>query len=227
LGFVWTFLNPLLLMLVYTLVFKVYMRFDMENYGAFMFSGLLPWLWFASSLTDGTNSIVSSGSLITKAMFPPEVLPVVAILTNCANFILSLPMLFLIFLFAGVPVGAALVALPVVMAVQLLLTAGVVLALSALNVQYRDVQHLLTNILTFWFFLCPVLYPLSKVPASLKLVSLGNLMGSLVVAYQDVLFYNRFPAWDRLALVAVVALGVLLLGDSVFRRHRESFAEWL
>ncbi len=227
LGFIWTFLNPLLLMLVYSLVFKVYMRFEMEDYGAFMFSGLLPWLWFSTSLTEGANSIVSSGGLITKAMFPPEVLPVVAVLSNCANFVLSLPMLFLVFLFVGVPIGPALVALPAVMAVQILLTLGAVFLLSALNVQYRDVQHLLANFLTFWFFLCPILYPLAKVPPNLQVVSLGNLMGSLVVAYQDVLFYNRFPAWDRLALVAAVAVGVLLVGDSVFRRHRESFAEWL
>jgi ABC-type polysaccharide/polyol phosphate export permease len=227
LGFVWTFLNPLLLMLVYSLVFKVYMRVEMENYGAFMFAGLLPWLWFSSSLTEGANSIVASGGLITKAMFPPEVLPVVTVLTNCANFVLSLPMLFLVFLVMGVPIGPALVALPAVMAVQLLLTLGAVFFLSALNVQYRDVQHLLANVLTFWFFLCPVLYPIAKVPQKLQIVSLGNVMGSLVVAYQDVLFYNRFPAWGRLALVSLAALGVLLVGDAVFRRHRESFAEWL
>lgn len=227
LGFLWTFLNPLLLMLVYSLVFTVYMRVEMKNYGAFVFAGLLPWLWFASSLTEGTQSIVSSGSLITKAMFPPEVLPVVAVLTNLMNYILSLPMLLLILMIAGVQVGVSLLALPVIISVQLLLTLGPVFLLSALNVQYRDVQLILANLLTFWFFLCPILYPLANVPAKLHFVALANLMGSLVVAYQDVLFYNRFPAWDRLFLVGLAGVVILPIGYGVFARYRESFAEWL
>ena len=227
LGFLWTFLNPLLLMLVYSLVFTVYMRVEMKNYGAFVFAGLLPWLWFVSSLSEGTSSIVSSGGLITKAMFPPEVLPVVAVLTNLMNYILSLPVLMLILLIADVQVGVSLLALPAIMAVQLLLTLGPVFLLSALNVQYRDVQLILANLLTFWFFLCPILYPLANVPEKLHFVALANLMGSLVVSYQDVLFYNRFPAWDRLFLVALAGVVVLLIGYGVFARHRESFVEWL
>jgi lipopolysaccharide transport system permease protein len=227
LGFLWTFLNPLLLMLVYSLVFKVYMRFEMEHYGAFMFCGLLPWLWFSSSLNEGTNAIVANASLITKAMFPPEILPVVSVLANFVNFLLSLPVLFAIMLVVGVPIGAAVLVMPAVMLVQLVLSLGMVLFLSALNVRFRDVQHLLANILTFWFFICPIIYPLAKVPERMRFVALGNLMGSLVTAYQDVLFYNRLPSWERLALVGLAALAVLALGSWVFRQHRESFAECL
>jgi len=227
LGFVWTFLNPLLLMLVYSLVFSVYMRFDMEDYGAFMFAGLLPWIWFSTSLAEGTNAIVASGNLITRAMFPPEVLPVVAVFANGANFLFSLPVLIGIFIVYGVPLTVALVALPLILLVQFILTIGLVLLLAALNVPYRDVQHLLGNILVFWFFLCPIIYPLEKVPAEFQVFTLGNLMGALVTAYQDVLFYGRFPAWDMLAGVAVLAVVVLLVGDKVFRTYRESFAEWL
>lgn len=227
LGFFWTFLNPLLLMLVYSLVFTIYMRFEMEDYGAFMFSGLLPWLWFASSLSAGAGSVVAGSSLITKAMFPPIVLPVVAVFSNLWNFVFSLPMLFLVFLVMGVSVGTALAALPVIVLVQFVLCLGFALFLAALNVQFRDVEHLLGNILTFWFFLCPVLYPIAKVPERFQFVALANLMGALVTAYQDVLFYNRFPRWDLLGGVLAVAVGVLFLGDWIFRRHRESFAEWL
>jgi len=227
LGFLWTFLNPLLLMAVYSLVFTIYMRFRMENYGAFMFSGLLPWLWFASSLSAGATSVVAGGSLITKAMFPPIVLPVVAVLSNLCNFIFSLPMLLLVFLLMRVSIGPAVLVLPVVMVVQVILCLGFALLLAALNVQYRDVEHLLANILTFWFFLCPVLYPLAKVPEKLQFVALANLMGSLVVAYQDVLFYNRLPRWSVLGLVFVCAVGIVLVGEWAFRRRRDSFAEWL
>ncbi|MFH1680707.1 MAG: ABC transporter permease [Candidatus Eisenbacteria bacterium] len=227
LGFVWTFLNPLLLMLVYSLVFSVYMRFDMEDYGAFMFAGLLPWLWFSSSLSEGVNSIVSSGHLITRAMFPPEVLPVVSVLSNGLNYLFSLPVLFAIYAAYGVPIGPAILALPLVMAVQIVLTLGLVLALSALNVQFRDVQHLLGNLLVFWFFLCPIIYPVSKVPDRFRVFTLGNLMGVLVTCYQDILFHNRLPSWSLLGLVGAAAVALLLVGDALFRRHRETFAEWL
>lgn len=227
LGFLWTFLNPLLLMLVYSLVFRVYMRFDMEDYGAFLFAGLLPWIWLSSSLSEAVGSIVSSGNLITRAMFPPEVLPIVSVLSSGANFLFSLPVLFLIYLAYGVPIGLAVIALPLVVAVQLVLTLGLALGLSALNVQYRDVQHLLSNLLVFWFFLCPIIYPLSKVPEGLRVLTLANGMGALVAAYQDVLFHGRFPSWPHLALAAAGSIAVLLAGDAIFRRRREGFAELL
>lgn len=227
LGFLWTFLNPLLLMLVYSLVFTVYVRYEMEAYGAFVFCGLLPWMWFAGSLTEGANSIVASGSLITKAMFPPEVLPTVSTLANVVNFVLSLPVLALVLLVSGRVPGPELLALPVVIFVQLLLTHGLVLALSALNVRFRDIQHLLANLVTFWFFLTPILYPVASVPDRLGFLNVMNFMSPLSVAYQDVLFHGRWPQWGPIAGVAVVALAALLAGDWVFRRHRESFAEWL
>ncbi len=227
LGFLWTFLNPLLLMLVYTLVFTVYVRFDMDAYGAFVFCGLLPWLWFTNSLGDGTNSILDGGSLITKAMFPPEVLPVASLLSNLANFLLTLPILLGVLAVSGHFPTWTLVALPAIVLVQATLTLGMVMALSALNVQFRDVQHLLANVLTFWFFLCPILYPASNVPERLRFVHDLNFMGILSVAYQDVLFHHRFPDWTRLACVGVVAVVLLLAGDATFRRYRESFAEWL
>jgi lipopolysaccharide transport system permease protein len=226
-GFLWTFLNPLLLMLVYSLVFTVYVRFEMEAYGAFVFCGLLPWLWFTNSLSEGTNSLLAGGNLITKAMFPPEVLPVASLLSNLANFVLSLPVLLVVLAVEGHFPDWTLVALPVVILVQLLVTVGMVMALSALNVQFRDVQHLLMNLLTFWFFLCPILYPASNVPERLQFVNDLNFMGTLSMAYQDVLFHHRFPDWSRLAIVAGVAVVFLLVGDATFRRYRESFAEWL
>lgn len=227
LGFLWTFLNPLLLMAVYSLVFTIYMRFEMEDYGAFMFSGLLPWLWFASSLSDGASSLVDSGGLITRAMFPPVVLPVTAVLVNFWNFVFSLPMLALVFLVMKVQPGWTILFLPAIMLVQMVLCLGFTLFLAALNVQYRDVHHLLGNILTFWFFLCPVLYPLEKVPGGLRLVALANGMGSLVTAYQDVLFFRRAPDWGLLLLVLAASTVVLLIGDWTFRRRREHFAEYL
>ena len=93
-GFLWSFLNPLLLMLVYALVFSVYLRVPMENYAVFLFTGLLPWLWFSASLGHAAAVIVGSGGLVKRIMFPAEILPLVAVLSNLVNLLLSLPLLF-------------------------------------------------------------------------------------------------------------------------------------
>src|SRR5712692_4304877 len=111
LGFLWTLLNPLLLMLVYTLVFSLYFRLDMDKYPAFLFAGLLPWIWFASSLQQGATCILDSAGLITRSQFPAEVLPVVTLTANTINFLLTLPLLFLFLLAFRVKVGPALLAL--------------------------------------------------------------------------------------------------------------------
>ncbi|MBF0291892.1 MAG: ABC transporter permease [Nitrospinae bacterium] len=225
LGIVWTFLNPLLLLLVYSLVFSVYMRVQMENYALFVFTGLLPWIWFASSLGDGAASVVGSGSLITKSMFPAEVLPMVKILSNLMNYIFSLPLILIFMLAYGVPLRPSILWLPVVMAVQLVLTLGLVYFLSALNVRFRDTQHVLGNLLTLWFFLTPVLYSVNNAPADYRHLLYLNPITTLAVSYQDIFLYGKAP--DLTALLALAAFGavVSLIGFRQFEIGKDMFAE--
>ncbi|MFM1847576.1 MAG: hypothetical protein RL417_1050 [Pseudomonadota bacterium] len=228
LGFLWSFLNPLCLMLVYTLVFKFYIRFDsVPNYTIFLFCGLLPWLWFTSAVSEGTSSIVSSGHLITKSMFPPHVLPTVAVLTTLVNFLLSLPLLFIFMFFAGMPFHAALLGLPIVILLQFIFLVGLALGLGALNVQYRDVQHLVTNLLTFLFFLCPILYPVSSVPEQFRFTLDLNPLALFTVFYHNLILDGVWPSLNAwVYLIAWVGF-VMLAGYAIFNRHREGFAESL
>ena len=133
LGFLWSFLNPLFLMLIYTVVFKYYMRFDVDNYSIFLFCGLLPWIWVTSAIAEGTSAVVSSGHLITKSMFPAHVLPTVSVITNMIHFLLALPLLFIFILLAGMPIHSTLLGLPLVILLEFLLLEGCVLFCSALN----------------------------------------------------------------------------------------------
>src|SRR5262245_52389619 len=169
LGFLSSFLNPLLLMLVYVLVFSVYLRVPMHGYAVFLFSGLLPWLWFSSSLGHAAGVIVGSGALVKRIPFPADVLPLVSVLADLINMLLSLPLLCVFLMFFGVRPHAVLLYLPLLLALQLLLTTGLALALAALNVHLRDVEQILTNALTLLFFLSPILYPVSTVPTTLHL----------------------------------------------------------
>ena len=225
LGFFWSFLNPLLLMAVYALVFSVYMRIQMEHYPVFMFCGLLPWIWFSASLLEGVNSIVGRGDLITKAFFPPQILPMVTLLSNLINFLLSLPILFIFLWISHVVPAWPLVTVPLILFVQLLFTLGMALALSALNVHFRDLTHILGNLLTLWFFVCPIIYPLKQVPERFRFLIDFNPMGLMTLMYQDVFFYNRFPDFKVLGWLFVLGVVTIIAGNAIFNVYRESFAE--
>jgi ABC-type polysaccharide/polyol phosphate export permease len=234
LGFLWSFLNPVLLMAVYALVFSVYLRVPMEHYAVFLFTGILPWLWFSSSLSHASGVIVGSGALVKRVLFPAEVLPLVSVFSNLVNLLLSLPLLVVFLLLAGKWPAPALVFLPLLLGLQLALTVGLALPLAALNVHLRDVEQILANGLVLLFFLCPILYPVATVPQTLELGALSiplrplyflNPVAGLIQGYQNVLFHGREPHWIHLGVVALAAPVALWGGYRVFDRLRDGLAE--
>jgi lipopolysaccharide transport system permease protein len=227
LGFCWTLLNPLLLMLVYTLVFSVYFRIDVEKYPAFLFSGLLPWIWFSSTLQQGVTCILDGAGLVTRSRFPAEVLPVVTLTSNTVNFLLMLPLLFVFLLAFHIRLGPALLTLPVLIVLQYLLTLGPILILSAANVYFRDLQHIILHLLMVLQFLTPVFYPASLIPEPLRAWALVNPLAVIVSSFQDVLYHNRFPPWPPLAALFLLGVVLLSLAAPMFARYKQAFAEAL
>ncbi|MCB0330096.1 MAG: ABC transporter permease [Bdellovibrionales bacterium] len=228
LGLIWSFLNPLCLMAVYTLVFKYYIRFtEVENYTIFLFCGLLQWLHVSSAMLEGSTSISSGGSLITKSLFPAHLLSAVSVLTSLVHFLLSLPLLFIFMFASGVGFHWTLLLLPLLMIVQTVFLYGLALFLGTFNVAYRDVQHLVGNALTLLFFLCPVLYPASSVPPAFQPFLAFNPFAVFTACYQDVLYYGTWP--DVIDLVQLTAWSgiTLIIGISTYSAHREGFAEAL
>jgi len=225
LGFFWTFLSPFLLMCVYTVVFSVFLRINIENYPVFLFCGLLPWAWFSTSILDGADSIIRGGELITRVLFPPQVLPTVTVFSNLINFVLSLPILFLFLLLFKIKIATSLIALPIVMIIQAVFTMGVVLMVSALNVHFRDVQHILGNLIIMWFFATPIIYPSTSIPVRLRFIIYVNPMGTLIKAYQDILFYQHFPNWVLLGIAFCSGVVMFFFGNLIFNRYREFFPE--
>jgi ABC-type polysaccharide/polyol phosphate export permease len=229
LGFLWSFLNPLLLLLVYTFVFSVMPGVRGAN-PAFMFCGLLPWSWFSSSLLESASVLVFGGNLIRKVLFPAEVLPLVTVIAGLVNFCIGLPILFAFVVYFGVPiVWSDLAWLPVIIAVQLILTLALALFLSALTVHFRDLRDLLSNALTLWFFATPILYPLSQVetqvPKAARLLKL-NPFTHIALAYQEVLYQpGPYRHGGSLLLIGAASLVMLFCGYFVFDRLRDTFAE--
>ncbi len=230
LGFVWSFVNPLLLLSIYSFVFTTIMPSDAPGtrpYAVFMFCGLLPWTWFAASLTEAASSLITGGNLIKKVLFPAEVLPVVSVLANMVHFVFGLVILAAFMIgFRHAPNVAALPWVPVVILVQLIFTLGLAFGLSALTVHFRDIRDLLANLLTLWFFATPIIYPyfLPTVQRFLWIFRL-NPFYHLAVSYQEILFFDRFGHIQSLALLGLVSVAVFLGGYWLFDRLRDSFAE--
>jgi lipopolysaccharide transport system permease protein len=235
LGFLWTFLNPTLNMLVYWFVFSVLMKSSVENYAYHLFAGLLPWIYFSSSVLGGTSSVSDRRDLLTKVRFPAQVLPATVVLTNLINFLLSLPLLVLLgVLFKIYPTWHVVLIIPVLL-VQTFFTLALTYFFAALNVAFRDLQHIVGNLMQMAFFLTPVLYPLEKVEGGLshwlspdqarQFVTTINPMAALVVAWRDIFYEHQAPNWQSLGTVAVIALIVMWISTGVFERRREEFAE--
>jgi ABC-type polysaccharide/polyol phosphate export permease len=227
LGFLWSFLNPLVLLLVYALVFSFYLRSTTPDYAAFLACGLLPWIWFSSSLLEGTASIVQGSSLVNKALFPAEVLPVVPVVSNLVHFLLGLPILCVFLLVYGRPLSPLLGLLPLLLLVQLAFTTALVLVLATFNVFYRDTQHLVGNVVTLWFFLTPIVYEASQVPPALAWTLHLNPMAYLMQGYQALLYYNALPAgfWAQLFGLLALSLALMLVSYQVFVRSKDEFVE--
>jgi len=228
LGFVWSFVNPLLLLLTYTLVFSVILPGrhspQMEPYFLFLFCGILPWTWFSASLAESAGVLIASGNLIKKVLFPAEVLPAVTVLANLVHFLLGLPILLAFLLFAGRLSPAALL-LPLPVLVQLVLSLGFALFLSALTVHFRDLQNILGHVLHLWFFTTPILYLYADVPGRLHPLLRLNPMTHVIVSYQQILFDGHFDHWRGLAVALLVGLLAFWVGAFLFDRLRDTFPE--
>ena len=226
LGFLWTFLNPTLQMLTYGLVFNVLLRQQIRHFLFFQFVGLLPWIFFSGSVVAGATAISDRRDLLTKVRFPPQVLPATVVATNLCNYLLSLPLMVALgLLFREWPTWHAIL-FPIVLLIQVLLTLGVAYIVSAINVAFRDLQHIVSNVITLWFFLTPVLYELATVPEPYRhwIVRI-NPMAPLIVAYQAMFYHHQLPALAPLAYVAAVSIVLLWFASQVFQQRREEFAE--
>ncbi len=233
LGFLWTFLNPTLNMLVYVLVFGVLMRSSVPNYAYYLLTGLLPWIYFSSSLLGGTTSISDRRDLLTKVRFPAQVLPATVVLTNMINFLLSLPLLLGLGLFFGVMPSWHIVFMIPVLFVQTFFTLALTYFFAALNVAFRDLQHIVSNLVQMAFFVTPVLWDLKSVPAlgtmtkeeSQQLLLHFNPMASVIGSWRDIFYEQRVPQWQPLLSVAAISLLMMWISATVFERRREEFAE--
>ena len=231
LGFVWSFVNPLLLLLIYSFVFAYVLPNPtpgIQPYALFMFCGILPWTWFSASLSESANSLIAGGNLIKKVLFPAEVLPIVSVLTNMVHFFLGLPILIAFLLVSGhYPDPWDLFWFPVAVIVQLIFSTALALMLAALTVHFRDIRDILANVLMLWFFATPIIYPWFQ-PNVQRFRWLFNVnpFTHLAVSYQEILFFKGpIGHWKWLLALGAASMLLFLACYWLFDRLRDSFAE--
>lgn len=230
LGFFWSFINPLFLLLIYSFVFKYILlqrAEGIDNYELFLFCGILPWTWFSSSLLEASAVLISGGNLIKKVLFPAEILPIVTVLANMVHFFFGLVILGGFLLWFQRPLSLSELAwFPVTVLVQLVLTLGFALLLSALTVHFRDMRDILGNLMTFWFFATPIIYPYFVMKDwQLRLLQF-NPFTHLAITYQEILYFQGpvgHAFW--LLVLGAISVGWFLFGYFVFDRLRDTFAE--
>ena len=210
LGFLWTFINPLMQLVVYTFVFTYIMKAGIEKYYLYLFVALIPWIFFSSAITGGSSSIVAQKDLIKKIYFPREVIPISYVTSCFVNMLLCFLIIF-----------------PVVMVVEYFLALGMAMLSSAVTVYFRDLEHILGIVTMVWMYMTPIFYSIDMIPEKLRFVYHINPMSSVISCYRDVLYYSQVP--DLTSLVEAVVLGALflVLGMLVFGRLKKGFAEEL
>jgi len=228
LGFLWTFINPLLQLAVYTIVFSYILPTAIDKYYLYLFVGLIPWIFFSSSINGGSSSIVAQKDLIKKIYFPRQVIPISYVTSCFVNMLLSFIVIFIVVLISGVGFNPlALLCLPLIMLVEYILALGMAMLSSAITVYFRDLEHILGILTMAWMYMTPIMYDKSIVPKQLVPIFNLNPMTHVIECYRAVLYDKNIP--DLESLLSSLALGIffLVLGFLVFQKLQKHFAEEL
>lgn len=225
-GFLWTLLNPLLLLAVYSVVFQFIFKLDIEYYTIYLFIALMPWNTLSNTIAMGTNCVTGNAGILKKVYFPREILPLATVISNVVNYIFSLVIIFIALLFFS-PIGlsAYVFLLPVMIIIQAIFTLGITLMLSAFNVYVRDVQYIMNPVMMIWMYACPILYSVDMVPEKFRTIYNLNPMVKIIEGYRDILYYQQMPNLKWLAIIFGISLVILYIGYVVFEKLQRRFAE--
>jgi lipopolysaccharide transport system permease protein len=227
LGIFWSLLNPLLLCLVFVVAFKVFMRFEVENYTFFLLSALFPWTWFSSSVLLSSRCLIDNVTLVKKIIFPRYYLVTAVIITQLVNLVFSIPiLLFLSLTSSHGPSLKWLIGLPLLIVIQGLFTFGITLIVSILNTYFRDTEYLAGVIMTLFFWMTPITYPLDAIPPVLQRYFLFNPLTSIMFSWRE-LFFNNVLLWDKILIAMMMAFLAFMVGVIVFRKMEKNLDQVL
>lgn len=227
LGIAWSLLNPLLQLAVFGFVFGYLIPLKVPDFTLFLFIGILVWTWFQASLYAATGAIVDNPTLIRQPGFPVGMLPVITVMSNTVNFLLALPVLLISLWIGGHLPTRSMLALPLVILLQFVLTLGISYFLAMLHVSFRDTQYMLGIALMLGFYLVPIFYDAASLPARYQPIYHLNPVVGIVEAYRAILLHGNLPPMLPLLVIGLVSCVLLALGSALFVRASYRFVEEL
>ncbi len=226
LGFFWSLLNPLLQLIVYTIVFSIIMRAGYDKYYLFLFVALVPWLFFNMCICLGSTVILNQQTMVNKIYFPREVLPIAHVLAQLVNMLLSFVVIFLVVIVTGHGVNfKAILFLPLVIIIETFMALGITFITSSVTVFFRDLEFLLNVFMMAWQFLSPVMYGVDMVPERFQLIFRLNPMTPVLTAYRDIIYGKQVPQMRDLLTSALFAAVIFIVGAIVFGSLKKKFSE--
>lgn len=227
LGVLWSFVNPLLQILVYAIIFPLIMKSDIENYVVFMVCGLIPWNYFSTVINRSSFTMIENGNIIKKVYFPREILPISVVTSETVTFLIS-SILILLFAFGyGLGITINIVFYPLVLVVQYVMLLGISLIVSSVTVYFRDLQHFIGVLLQLFFYATPIVYAVDVIPANFRWILKFNPMTYIIEGYRDIFWGQTAPNISTLLIVLAIGIVLCIVGYLIFNKLQKRFAEEL
>lgn len=227
LGVLWSFVNPLLSVLVYAIVFPYIMRVQTENYLVFLITAIIPYNWFTTVISQSSGVFVYNSNIIKKVYFPREIMPISMVTSGLVNFLISCIIILLFVIFGGVGLSWHLAFLPLIAILEYIFSLALAFLISAFNVYIRDVEYIVNFILQMLFYITPILYTADMFNGPIKWIFTINPMAHIINAYRDIFYFHTIPALNNLLIVGVVSLILLIISYKIFKKLEKGFAEEL
>jgi lipopolysaccharide transport system permease protein len=228
LGFLWTFINPLLQLLVYSMMFPLILKISEKNYAMFLFVAIIPWGFFGTSIQGACGIIIGNSNLVTKVYFPREILPITYILSALCNTIFSYSIVFPMLLLFKIPITINILWLPIILIVQAIFNLGLAFIVSSVNVFFRDLEYLISVGIIALYFMTPVMYNIRILPLKYQhLLLLLNPMAGFITMYRDVTYYGTMPKIKLLLYLFTISILIFIIGYVTFQKLQKKFAEIL
>ena len=227
LGVLWSFINPLLQIAVYAIIFPLIMKNNIPNYTVFMVCGLIPWNYFATVINRASFTFIENGNIIKKVYFPREILPLSLVTSETINFLISTIIIICFTLAYGMGLTKYVLLYPLVLLVQYILLLGISLIVSSVTVYFRDLQHFIGVLLQLFFYATPIVYSLETIPENFRWILKINPMTYIIEGFRDIFYYHQIPDVKMLGIVLVIGILLCIVGYLIFNKLQKKFAEEL
>lgn len=227
LGILWSFVNPLLQIIVYAIIFPLIMRSNIEYYVVFMVCGLIPWNYFSTVINRASFTMIENGNILKKVYFPREILPLSVVTSETITFLISSIIIVCFVLGYGLGITINIVFYPILLFVQFVLLLGISLFVSSITVYFRDLQHFIGVLLQLFFYATPIVYSVESIPENFQWILKYNPMTYIIEGYRDIFYYQTMPEIGTLLIVLVIGILLCVTGYIVFNKLQKKFAEEL